>query len=1153
MLGFILLKNKLARIYKPKTYLVPEKERTDPPPRSPWGWLFAIFRIRDREVINKCGLDAYFFLRYLRTLLVIFIPLGVVLLPILLPLNSSGGRGSSYALEWGNDTSSTHANVTGLDELAWGNVRPTHTNRYWAHLVLAFVVIMWVCGVFFSELRVYVKVRQDYLTTAEHRLRASATTVLVSAIPGKWLSEKALWGLYDVFPGGIRNVWINRNFDKLLEKIKQRDNIFRQLEGAETQLIRDAKKSQRKQLEKANKDKARSASKQERAQRLELENQEAERLAKSGGQSSGDGHVPHTVDDVIDEEEERSRNDEHINESQGNRKGGLKLPGLPGFIKPAKPILGGLAAVGDTVMGGARNLGRDIDNTVGTTNGFTNIDGRSIIEDDRYDQYGRYRPEANNGPYGDGVDEKDLDEKVRAGAQSLESSRDGNPNVTGIRLPGNETRRVDYGLAADSTNQHVSDGKWWKFWRGPSGGFASPIPMGYEDLDEFPLTQNHGTSAELHRDAKSSSKPKEKGFGAKIKSLLPFLNSEEIEPLDYPIAHNKEYKEDAEPAAWEKFLKEKDRPTHRLPRFDWTPGFLPGLPLVNKKVDTIYWARGELARLNLEIDMDQKHPERFPLMNSAFIQFNHQMAAHMAAQSISHHVPQQMAPRMVEIAPNDVIWDNMSIKWWEAWGRSALVTAIVVGMVILWAFPVAWTATLSQISTLSEKYSWLRWLDAIPPKVLQAIAGVLPAIVLGILLAVVPMIMGFLGFISGAQTGRDKARSVQIYYFAFLFVQVFLVVSISGGITAAISSAINITSIPETLAVQLPKAANYFFSYMILQALSTSSGNLLQILTLILWYVLPKLQDDTARQKWTRNTRLPTVNWGQYFPVYTNFACIAIIYSVVAPIIIIFAIITFSLLYMANRYNMLYVNRFQLDTGGLLYPRAINQTFTGLYFMEVCLVGLFFLVRDENGKLACSSQAIIMIVAIFLTVLYQYLLNMSFGPLFQHLPITCEDEAVIRDQIFENAQARRPTTAGEDTEACVAAREDIEMSRLNKPTSENTHPKRQKRKHRDAEAQKKIADALYGGINDEIEDLSQEERDILVHRAFQHVALRARRPTIWLPRDDIGVSDDEIKRTREFAGKNIYISNVGAALDGKSRVVYGMNPPDFSETDIINL
>jgi hypothetical protein len=110
-----------------------------------------------------------------------------------------------------------------------------------------------------------------------------------------------------------------------------------------------------------------------------------------------------------------------------------------------------------------------------------------------------------------------------------------------------------------------------------------------------------------------------------------------------------------------------------------------------------------------------------------------------------------------------------------------------------------------------------------------------------------------------------------------------------------------------------------------------------------------------------------------------------------------------------------------------------------------------------------------------------------------------------------------------------------------------------KRRNRDIEAQQKIANALYGGYTDEIEDLMPAERDFLVKNAFQHYALRARRPILWIPRDDIGVSDDEVKRTREFADSNIWITNVGAALDGKFRAVYGRNPPDFSEVDLISL
>lgn len=973
--------------------------------------------------------------------------MAAVLLPILLTLNNIGGRGPAYALEFGNGTGSAHANVTGLDTLAWGNVRPTATKRYWAHLVLALLVVVWVGGVIFAELRVYIKVRQDYLTSAEHRLRASATTVLVSAIPRKWLTVEALAGLYDVFPGGIRNIWINRKFDALLDKIKLRDQVFKKLESAETELVRLAKKAQIKQMEKdeklfAKQSKQKHKTKEEKAQQQKSDDLRAQQLAQEGGVSVGDSHhVPHTVDDAIDEEEERAREQDHDNTTGHERKGGFKLPAIggglaavgQGFGTVGQGLgkgLGAVGKVGGTVLGGARNVGKDLNNQIETTNGFMNFDSHQDLSDDGYDQYGRYRgePDVGNvgGPYGAGIDKEA--EKREHMVETPSPTSTGGPKLHGqeMKLPGNKVRRT---IENYDTNDNAKNVGWWKFWEGPAGGFASPLPTGYEDGDEYPLTQTDGGRPSTA----NSGKTEKKGFFGKVKSIIPFLGEEEAETLDYPLSYNPEYKEDAHGAVWERYLRAKDRPTHRLPIFSWTPSWLPGLPIINTKVDTIYWCREQLARLNLEIEMDQKEPERFPLMNSAFIQFNHQVAAHMACQAVTHHVPKHMAPRTVEISPNDVIWDNMSIKWWEAWIRAGMVFGIVTAMVLLWTFPVGWTASLSQISSLVAKVHWLGFLKALGPKVLDAIAGVLPALVLSILLSLVPTILSYLALVQGSQTGTEKQRSVQNYYFAFLFVQVFLVVSISGGAFASLSSSTNINAIPETLATQLPKASNYFFSYMILQSLSTSAGTLLQVFTLILWYVLPKILDNTARQKWTRNTTLPSVTWGSTFPVYTNFACIALIYCVVSPLIIVFAIITFTLFWIANRYNMLYVSRFKLDTGGLLYPRALNQTFVGLYFMELCLVGLFFLVRDENGKASCITQAIIMIVSMVLTGLYQVLLNWSFGPLLLHLPITFEDEAVLRDEAFERAQARRLGIQDDEEEAISPIQHEggIELGKIN--------------------------------------------------------------------------------------------------------------------------
>ena len=338
----------------------------------------------------------------------------------------------------------------------------------------------------------------------------------------------------------------------------------------------------------------------------------------------------------------------------------------------------------------------------------------------------------------------------------------------------------------------------------------------------------------------------------------------------------------------------------------------------------------------------------------------------------------------------------------------------------------------------------------------------------------------------------------------------------------------------------------------------------------------------------------------------------------------VFNIITFSLFWLVYRYNTLFVTKFRFDTGGLLFPTAINQLFTGLYFMELCLIGLFFLVEsvDSNGEIGstpCKVQGIIMIAVMVFTALYQWLLNLSFGPLIRYLPITLEDEAVMRDGEFARAQEKRwnleeSEDHGKDINDALEDRErrsrdadrefeNIEMHNIeirkdrnrldprniassvpgavtnliperaswaDRSRNKNVNSPRTPReitssryrhhtapsKPLDTEAQRvgtdAIGEALFAGINDEIEDLTPDERDKLVQRAFQHEALRARRPVIWIPRDDLGVSDDEIMRTKQLSS-HIWISNEFTGLDGKGNVVYRKSPPDFSEVDLIEL
>ncbi len=795
--------------------------------------------------------------------------------------------------------------MTGLDRLAWGDIPPDKNNRYWAHLVLAIGVVIYTCFVFFDELRGYVRLRQAYLTSPQHRLRASATTVLVTAIPAKWCTFEALNGLYDVFPGGIRNIWINRNFDELNDKVKRRNKFARSLESAETSLVKKAKRSHIDKLKAQAKQAGGKESKLAALEKLKASEEQSVAIAQIDGISSGDPHqVRHTIDEALAE----SSNGPSREESQDREKSFVPIP----ILGPGMEAVGhGIGNIGKTIFGGFKTVGKGVDERFNTTGGFVpkrapsrrephagevnpgsdGIRSRSPSPDlndsykDRYPSQGRIHQQRSSDPSNPSTFIESTS-RARSADSRSRSSREG--EGLGIEgAPIDERTKRDSGYTdilrnperlGEAKKPHKSRFTVWNRKTNVPFGIPSPTPHGQEE-DEFPLSRpspmTPGCNSQPTVNGPGSNPGMEgtKDHVVWFRKKSPKDKASEGKAIDYPTAYNEDYDTDEGEPVWERYLKKKDRQSMRLPIFGWQ--WMISLPLVGQKVDTIDYCRKEVARLNAEIEQDQENPESFPLMNSAFVQFNHQVAAHMACQAVSHHTPNQMAPRVVEISPDDVIWDNMSMRWWESYVRPAVVIVIIVGLVIGWAFPVAFTAILSQIKTLTGTVEWLHWLARAPDEVFSIIQGVLPQATLALLLILLPMILRFLAKIQGDYTGMAIELSVQKYYFAFLFVQVFLVISISSGITTVISQITHDPqSVPSILAQNLPRASNYFFSYLLLQALSVSAGALVQIMGLIEWFVLAPLLDNTARQKWHRQTNLPSMQWGTFFPVYTNLACI---------------------------------------------------------------------------------------------------------------------------------------------------------------------------------------------------------------------------------------------------------------------------------------
>jgi hypothetical protein len=487
------------------------------------------------------------------------------------------------------------------------------------------VVIGWVLLIFYWELKHYIQKRQEYLGSAAHRLRASSTTVLITDIPRKLCTEDALLEMYGDFPGGVRRIWINRDFSAAAATDKERRKIEDMLENAETNMIRRAIKRQRK-------------------------------LARK---------TTHT-----------------------------------------------------------------------------------------------------------------------------------SPNP-------------------------------------PTTGEGEPIAVQMLRPDTEPVSE-----ALCSRD------------------------------LQYDLATK---------ATWTEFLKPQQRATIRIA--EKGSSLATKIPLFGRffksKVDTIYFCRRELARLNKQLALDIDEPEKHPLNRSAFIQFNTQKAAHLACQSVANTAPRYMTRRIVEISPADINWDSFNIGWHARYARIVGFLALFLALLVAFGLVAFFTGILSRASTLEGSTPWLRWIGELPSWAVSFIQGTLPPLIQVIVLSgPLPILLrSMTNHTKGSYTGQEGERSLQLWYLIFLVFELFIIPTISSGLTSVVEQLIHQpTSVPNILATNLPTAANYYFSFLIVQALSLSATSLLQTIRLFNFYVIGHVNTpDRVYNKlsFTNRTRI-----GSNIPWYTTFAVI---------------------------------------------------------------------------------------------------------------------------------------------------------------------------------------------------------------------------------------------------------------------------------------
>ncbi|KAI5996352.1 hypothetical protein EDD15DRAFT_517309 [Pisolithus albus] len=231
--AFTLLRPYFKTIYEPRTVHPIENQRVKRFDGGLLSWPIALLRADYRDVERVNGPDAYLFVRFLRMMIRVLLPIWIISWAVLLPLTS---------------VNNSIAGKTGLDRFTFGNVSPYNQPRYAGHLVCAYLFTFWIYWNIRREMSHFVTIRQLHLVDSKHSRSSQANTILVTGIPAKFLSERALEKLYSHLPGGVKKVWLNRNLKDLPAVYNRRLSASNKLESAETSLIRTALKIRNKKL-----------------------------------------------------------------------------------------------------------------------------------------------------------------------------------------------------------------------------------------------------------------------------------------------------------------------------------------------------------------------------------------------------------------------------------------------------------------------------------------------------------------------------------------------------------------------------------------------------------------------------------------------------------------------------------------------------------------------------------------------------------------------------------------------------------------------------------------------------------------------------------------------------------------------------------------
>ena len=191
-----------------------------PPRTSPGllGWISPLIHTKEPELVDKIGLDAATYLRFLRMMRTAFSLVAILTCAILIPINVT------YNLK--NVPSSSR------DALSMLTIRNVGGNVLWAHVGMVYVITGVVIVVVWFHWTAMVRLRAQFFRSPEYTLSFYARTLIVMGVPKKHQSDEGIRAIFDSVqvPYPTTSVHVGRRVGNLPQLIEVHNNTVREFE-----------------------------------------------------------------------------------------------------------------------------------------------------------------------------------------------------------------------------------------------------------------------------------------------------------------------------------------------------------------------------------------------------------------------------------------------------------------------------------------------------------------------------------------------------------------------------------------------------------------------------------------------------------------------------------------------------------------------------------------------------------------------------------------------------------------------------------------------------------------------------------------------------------------------------------------------------------